>query len=65
MRTAWKIFKDTDNYSAETALEKAIPMSKENQQILDDYGYDFRDTIVNTDEPIHNARRRALESHSW
>lgn len=56
-----KVFKDTENYTAHTALEKAIPMSEDQQQILDEYGYDFRDTIVNTDEPIHNARRRALE----
>ncbi|WP_257161998.1 cytochrome P450/oxidoreductase [Corynebacterium cystitidis] len=56
-----KIFKDTDNFSAHTALEKAVPITPDNQKILDDYGYDFRDTIVNTDHPIHNPRRRALE----
>lgn len=56
-----KIFKDTDNYTAHTALEKTVKLSDENQAVLDSYGYDFRDTIVNTDEPIHNPRRRALE----
>ncbi|WIM67298.1 cytochrome P450 [Corynebacterium breve] len=55
------VFKDQENFTAHTALEKAVPMSPENQKVLDDYGYDFRDTIVNTDEPIHNPRRRALE----
>ncbi|WP_018296687.1 cytochrome P450/oxidoreductase [Corynebacterium lubricantis] len=55
------IFKDTDNYSAHTALEKVVPLTDDAKSILNDYGYDFRDTIVNTDEPIHNNRRRALE----
>ena len=56
-----KVFKDTENYTANTALEKAIPMSDDAKGILNDYGYDFRDTIVNTDQPVHNPRRRALE----
>lgn len=56
-----KVFKDTENYTAHTALEKAIPMSDESKGVLNDYGYDFRDTIVNLDQPLHNPRRRALE----
>lgn len=56
-----KIFKDTENYSASNSLKKAVPLSDEAKDVLDDYGYDFRDTIVNTDEPIHTPRRRALE----
>ena len=56
-----KIFKDTENYSASNVLDKAVPLSDEAKDVLDDYGYDFRDTIVNTDEPIHTPRRRALE----
>lgn len=57
-----KIFKETDKYTAFTALEKVVPLTDEAKGILNAYGYDFRDTIVNTDEPIHNPRRRALEA---
>ena len=59
-----KIFKDTENYSASNSLKKAVPLSDEAKAVLDDYGYDFRDTIVNTDEPVHTPAVVHWRSHS-
>lgn len=54
------IFKDPEAFSAAITLEQVTPISEEAIEILDGYDFAPGPTIVNEDEPIHGARRRAL-----
>lgn len=55
-----EIFKNPELFSAAITLEQITPVSEEAIEILDGYDFAPGPTIVNEDEPIHTARRRAL-----
>lgn len=54
------IFRDPETYSAAISLEQITPISEDAIEILDGYDFAPGPTIVNEDEPIHTAHRRAL-----
>jgi len=54
------IFRDNVSYSPAIALEKITPTGEEANAVLASYGYAPGRTLVNEDEPMHTARRRAL-----
>lgn len=54
------IFRDPHTYSPSIALESTEPPTEEMLAILKSYGYALNRTLVNEDEPMHMARRRAL-----
>ncbi|QZY47055.1 cytochrome P450 [Mycolicibacterium austroafricanum] len=54
------IFRDPDTFSAAITLEQITPISEEAIDILDKYDFAPGPTIVNEDEPMHTAHRRAL-----
>jgi cytochrome P450 len=55
-----QIFKSPDVFSAAITLEQITPISEEAIEILDKYDFAPGPTIVNEDEPVHAAHRRAL-----
>ena len=54
------IFRDPLTFSPSIALESTEPPTEEAQAVLQSYGYAMNRTLVNEDEPVHMARRRAL-----
>ena len=54
------VFRDPHTYSPSIALESTEPPTEEMLAILKSYGYALNRTLVNEDEPMHMARRRAL-----
>ena len=54
------VFRDPHTYSPSIALESTEPPTEEALAILKSYGYALNRTLVNEDEPMHMARRRAL-----
>jgi cytochrome P450/ferredoxin-NADP reductase len=54
------IFRDPHAFSPSNALESLAPPSEEVTAILKSYDYGMSRTLVNEDEPMHMARRRAL-----
>ncbi|TAN28044.1 MAG: cytochrome P450 [Castellaniella sp.] len=59
-QTIKDIFRDIHAFSPSIALESLAAPSEEANAILESYGYALNRTLVNEDEPIHMARRRAL-----
>jgi len=54
------VFRDNILFSPSVALEKITPATPEVTQILEQYGYAMKRTMVNEDEPDHMERRRLL-----
>ena len=54
------IFRDPHTFSPSIALESTEPPTEESLAVLKSYGYAMSRTMVNEDEPMHMARRRAL-----
>ncbi|HMN22388.1 MAG TPA: cytochrome P450/oxidoreductase [Ottowia sp.] len=54
------IFRDPHTFSPSNALESLAPPSDEATAVLKSYDYGMSRTLVNEDEPMHMARRRAL-----
>lgn len=54
------IFRDPYTFSPSIALESTEPPTEESLAVLKSYGYAMNRTLVNEDEPMHMARRRAL-----
>jgi len=55
-----EIFRDPHAFSPSNALESLAPPSEEATAVLKSYDYAMNRTLVNEDEPMHMARRRAL-----
>ncbi|SDD49050.1 Cytochrome P450 [Paracoccus isoporae] len=54
------VFRDNITFSPANALEKITPATPEAVAVLKREGYGMDRTLVNEDEPVHMARRRAL-----
>ncbi|MGO3858744.1 MAG: cytochrome P450/oxidoreductase [Neisseriaceae bacterium] len=54
------IFRDPITFSPCNVLEKLAPATPEASEVLKSYNYAMNRTLVNEDEPVHMARRRAL-----
>ncbi|WBU59959.1 cytochrome P450/oxidoreductase [Paracoccus albus] len=54
------VFRDNITFSPANALERITPPSEEALALLKREGYGMNRTLVNEDEPVHMARRRAL-----
>lgn len=54
------VFRDNITFSPANALERITPASPEALALLKREGYAMNRTLVNEDEPVHMARRRAL-----
>lgn len=54
------IFRDPITFSPCNVLEKLAPATEEAAEVLKSYNYGMNRTLVNEDEPVHMARRRAL-----
>ncbi|MFD1795214.1 cytochrome P450 [Paracoccus aurantiacus] len=54
------VFRDNITFSPANALEKITPATPEAMDVLKREGYGMNRTLVNEDEPVHMARRRAL-----
>lgn len=54
------IFRDPITFSPSNVLEPVEPPPPEMKAVLDQYNYGMNRTLVNEDEPMHMARRRAL-----
>ena len=55
-----EIFRDPITFSPSNVLEPVEPPPPEMKSILEQYNYAMNRTMVNEDEPMHMARRRAL-----